>query len=515
MLDTIECKECGNDFQPKQKTQMFCNEEHYRTCSNSQCSKLFLVQRRRLNSNQSTCSPKCAAICRKASSKPLEHRTCRECKASFIPEHFNSIYCQKTHQRICENCKTPYNVDNSKLSKETRACSQSCGSALTHTESSKDLRRENNLLNYGVEHHFQRQDVIEKIKAHPAVRETFYGSEGFKATMLTKYGVENGFQLPNAVPARVSKPNLKWQQLLHDSTGLEWDLERYFANVGNIDLYCEQNGVKLAVEISPTATHNSYIHKIACHRRDCKSLPCSEHAKSKDYHQLKTRTLKEQHGIELITIFDWMDESKLLRFISAKLKLLTNRVGARQCELKAITQRDANLFFKEHHLLGSSRMQSRCYGLFYKGELLQVQSYSPRKNKGSWEAKRLATKSGWIVMGGISRATRQFIKDENPEEIVAFTDLNLGYGSGFDSNHNGFEKVELQPPTMCWSKGDKMILQKSAAFQSADRLIGIANDSKTSIYPESYTNEQVFIAEGWLPVWDCGKIKEIWRNNGQ
>ena len=60
-------------------------------------------------------------------------------------------------------------------------------------------------------------------------------------------------------------------------------------------------------------------------------------------------------------------------------------------------------------------------------------------------------------------------------------------------------------------RGDRMILVKSAAFQSADRLIGIASNSQESPYPDSMSNKDVFLAEGWLPVWDCGKMREEWR----
>lgn len=76
-----------------------------------------------------------------------------------------------------------------------------------------------------------------------------------------------------------------------------------------------------------------------------------------------------------------------------------------------------------------------------------------------------------------------------------------------------FQERAFQPPVKCWSKDNKMILEKTAAFQSADRLLGIAKNSTVSPYPEAMSNEDVFLAEGWLPVWDCGKIKETWVKN--
>lgn len=504
------CKECGETFTPVSSSQKLCKGPHQKICQSSKCGKLFTVKNHRLG-DQLTCNATCAAAYRGENPKELDPIACSECLEIFVPQHFNEIYCSKIHNRTCASCGELFPVDKKRLAKYTPACSPTCGSKMSHTEEAKKVRKANNVEKYGVEHTFQREDIKAKVKDHPAVKNTRYGSEGFRENMLKKHGVENGFQLPNAVPGRISKPNLRWQQLLEELTGASWEFEKFFSNVGNVDLYCELNGVKLAIEISPTATHNSHVHKIACTRRGCEDLPCKDHGKTRIYHQLKTVLLKEEHEVELITIFDWMDETKLIQFIRAKLNLLTKRIGAKSCEVREITQREANAFLKEHHLLGASRKQTHCYGLFFKGELLQVQTYSPRKETGSWEAKRLATKTDWLVIGGVSRLTKRFMLDANPKEIVAFSDLNLGYG-GFDSKFNSFQVSELQKPTLCWSKGDRMILQKSAAFQSADRLIGVAKNSKSSIYPEDWTNEQVFLAEGWLPVWDCGKIREVWNN---
>lgn len=532
---------CSNIFLKTNPQMKYCNEQHYSTCTI--CSKSFEVE-----------------------ASPKMKETCFECsklRGDLI----------RKEARIAASRKK-YGVDSVFSLPEIQTKARNTNMSrygYANPFERKDVQdsiKDSNLEKYGVEWSSQRNDVKEKIKntnlsrygvttpaknkeilkrmqetslknnghinpyASQAIKkkrvessQKAYGvnypmqsadfRESFSQIIKDKYGVAWPIQLPNAVPGRISKTNRVWKTNLEDQTGLDWVFEKFFAGVGNVDLYTENNGVKLAVEISPTPTHNSYMNKIACNRRGCTVLPCPDHGKPKDYHQMKTKLLKENHGVELITVFDWMNPVKIMPFIQAKLKLNSKKIGARKCELREITQREANSFLKEYHLLGASRKQTRCYGLFYNEELLQVQTFSPRKSERSWEAKRLATRTGYVVIGGISKVTKRFVEDENPLEIVAFTDLNLGYGSGFDSLYNGFQSVELQKPTLCWSKGDKMILQKSAAFQSADRLIGIANNSTDSPYPSDWSNEEVFLAEGWLPVWDCGKIKETWRKNEQ
>ena len=266
-----------------------------------------------------------------------------------------------------------------------------------------------------------------------------------------------------------------------------------------LDFYFPKS--KFAIEVSPTATHSSEAIEMSFG-----SLP----GKDRNYHMNKA-SMCHDVGVSLLTIFDWMPEDRVQSLIRSKLRLDSHKIGARKCELRSISQTIANRFLKEFHIMGGSRKQSHCYGLFYNDELIQVQTFG-ENSKWGWEAKRLATRDDWLIAGGISKITKRFIKEVNPKTIVAYADLNISWPD-FDSRFNGFKLDGVIKPQKCWSKGSKMILDRSAAFQSADRLIGIADNSKNSIYPESWTNEQVFMAEGWYPVWDCGMIREVYYSN--
>lgn len=509
MLEPKKCRECKKEFAPSQRTQVFCSDAHYRKCKNPECGELFEVPRRRLNSNMKTCDTQCSSAYRRTLS--LGSKKCKECEASFTPDHFNDTYCKNTHKRICKVCSKSFEVPKSKLSKETPTCSPSCGASYSHNESSKKKRIENNLKKYGVEHTFQRKDIKEKIYLSEGFQKSKFGSDLHKKSMLNKYGVDNGFLMPNANPKSISKSNKEWRESLQKLTGENWEFEKFFEGVGSIDLYSEKNGVKLAVEINPTSTHNSFKHLIACNKRGCTEFPCSAHGKGRGYHQDRVLKLKELHDVDLISIFDWTDKDKIFNIIHSKMKMTENRIGARSCELRRISQKEANSFLKKYHILGGSKKQGFCYGLFYEDELISVSTFSRRKGD-SWEAKRLASQPNFQVIGGISKMTKQFKKDADPEEIVAFTELSLGAAS-FDRDYNSFSKREMQKASKIWSKGNRKVLDKTAAFQSADRLIGIAKNSKESPYPSSMSNEEIFIAERWLPVWDCGKIKDTWMKS--
>lgn len=389
------------------------------------------------------------------------------------------------------------------MRRPSATCSSSCAASLSHNDHSKLVRVENSLTKWGVENPFQAPEIKQKIKDNPKAKESRYGSDGFTKLMVDRFGVDNAFLMPQAVPGRISKINLQWKNKLEKATGLSWTLEQPINGVRTVDLYVEHEGKKLAVELHPTATHNSHKNLVACNRRGCKIFPCS-HSKARNYHQARALSIAEAN-VQLISVFDWMNEDRVIAFVRGALKLQTRRAYARKCELRRIDQRTANKFLKQYHMLGGSTRQEFCYGLYYEGELVQVQTFVKRTH--DWEARRLASKDDWQIIGGISRGTKAFIREAQPAKIVAFSDLSLSIPD-FDSRFNGFTEREIQRPVLCWSKGSRMILAKSASWQSADRLLGIAKNSKTSPYGEDLSNEDVFLAEGWLPVWDCGKIKE-------
>lgn len=487
-----------------------------------ECGKLF-------KKRGVTCSRKCSVAQRKKTNlkKPL---TCELCGKTFYNTVGRGKFCTNDHYTNCRVCGKSFVIPRGRERDENPTCGYSCGAVYSHRkEESKEKRRQNSLKKWGVEHPFQAPEVKEKIEKALEGTAGRFGTEASKKAIKKALGVENASQLeevkkkkaatykknytdkgiyPNRGP--VSKTNLRWQKLLEDATGLEWELEKYFDNVGSIDLYAENKGARVAVEISPTATHSTHRNLIACSYRDCpKDEKCTEHTVERLYHQHKARDLKKFHNISLTTIFDWTDEEKIVSFIRSRLKLDENKVYGKQTEVREISQRDANRFLKEFHMLGPSRLQKHCYGLYYDDLLVQVQTFAPLKQEGVYEARRLATRSNWAVIGGVSKITKHFLKTVQPKQVVAFSDLNLSWPD-YDLKHNDFERIEIQPPQKCWSKGSEMILAKTAAWQSADRLLGIANDSKSSIYPEDWTNDQVFLAEGWLPVWDCGMIKDVW-----
>lgn len=127
-------------------------------------------------------------------------KTCahKYCDNTFVAKHYNVKYCDADHFSVCEKCGKEFPVSKKKISKNPRACSQSCASSLSHSEESREKRRENSLKKYGTEFVTQSSEMKEKIKtaldSNPD-KDFRIGSDNHKKQIQEKYGVENVSQL--------------------------------------------------------------------------------------------------------------------------------------------------------------------------------------------------------------------------------------------------------------------------------------------------------------------------------
>ena len=176
------CPRCGDVFVPEQPNQQVCTKEHFKQCV--VCGKNFPWDKRK-----KTCSTICTAALRQSSQK---ERNCAYCGESFKPGNHKAMYCHRDHYSQCVVCKKDFIIAD--IHRISKTCSTSCAATLSHTDSAKQKRIENNLKKHGVEHTFQADAVKEKIKTaldtDPA-KDYRIGSESFKKLIKDEYGVEN------------------------------------------------------------------------------------------------------------------------------------------------------------------------------------------------------------------------------------------------------------------------------------------------------------------------------------
>ena len=239
---------------------------------------------------------------------------------------------------------------------------------------------------------------------------------GLSKDTIRRYAKNLGIELPKG-----NRLNQSWKILLERETGIQFELEGgiYNSPYKKVDLYNEE--FKIAVEINPTITHSSQ--------------PSVFHEKkvSKSYHQERA-VEAEQNGWNLIQVFDWDREEDIISLIKSLSNKEQTIIHARKCETMEISIKEAKSFTKDNHRQGNVGKESLAFGLFYKGKLVQVMTFSKERfNKAGerdYEIIRMCSLKEHKVIGGASKLFSSFINSNHkPNRIKTFVDYSKGNGS--------------------------------------------------------------------------------------
>ena len=179
--------------------------------------------------------------------------------------------------------------------------------------------------------------------------------------------------------------------------------------------------------------------------------------KDKNYHFNKSK-IAEKNGIRLIHIYEyeWNDpvqRKKIELMLNIALGRVNNKIYARQCDVRKISNQEAKSLNEQVHLQGHRNAQVT-YGLFYKNELVQLMSFSKTKyNKNltdddSWEIIRGCPGSNNIVVGGVSKLFTHFIREYSPTKVFSYCDFNKFDGKSYEAL--GMKFIGYTGPDMKW-----------------------------------------------------------------
>ena len=530
-----KCKECGKEFNPKNKNQLYCNGPHFRKCPI--CGKEYEVKyKQHLNRPPVACSYKCRAEKTKRTSlerygctAPGNNPEARAKSRATMTERYGAAYTLQSKEltdKVKSTTKERYGVENAMQNAEINAKAAETDKAnhggvrAFNTEDSYRHRKETieerygseselslsfrekvkqpNIERYGAEHPMMNEDILAKQQAsvleHYGVMSALSDPEvreKGKRTMLDKYGVDNAMKVEEFVlkaesakkgTGRRSQINLAFESQL-DTIGIEYESEKFLDGKW-FDIYIpDQN---LVIEINPTYTHSAVNHHT--HR-----------AKDPNYHLDKVRIAKN-NGLRCIHIFDWDNWDKILGMIDNSTKL-----NARNCSVITPTKEELDKFLEENHLQGTCRGQSIVFGLEHDGELVEVMTFgTPRYNKNyDTELLRLCTKSGYMVRGGASKLFSHAIKTNNLGSIISYCDLSKFDGSVYESI--GMTKVKDTSPGKIWSYHGKKITSNLLNQRGFDQLFG-------TDYGKGTSNEELMLEHNWLPIYDCGQRVYEYKN---
>jgi hypothetical protein len=225
----------------------------------------------------------------------------------------------------------------------------------------------------------------------------------------------------------------------------------------------------------------------------------SEFFKSKSYHLDKSNKCLEK-DIQLIHIWEdeWVFKQDIVKsIISNRLGLISNKIYARQCEIKVIDDsRLVREFLDLNHIQGYSQSSLKL-GLYYNSELISLMTFGYRHTnaKKEFELIRFCNKKNLNVIGAASKLFNYFISNNNFDTLISYSDYRLFDGQMY--NTLGFTKEYLSKPDYFWC----IELERKHRFNFNKRLLIKAG------FDGNLTENQIMWGRGYYKVFGCGQYR--------
>lgn len=559
------CEYCHKEFDARVKSQRFCSNDHYTKCCI--CGKTIKLNSQQLRNSKTLSDFVCSKECRiqksvnqkyiinngnyrseesknKIKQTNLERyggtgfaskqikekykKTCIERYGTLKHslnlqkrfktnlERYNSISPlgnKDIQNNIKENNKKKYNCEYPFQNEEIHK--KAILNCINTWQNNKDeilsKIKNTNLEKYGKEFAIQNNNIKNKIKQTKLERygdpnytnwkkanetkkkrygtHTYNNLDKIKQTNLDRYGISYTCQLPQVIEKNkhmISNINRHFKKLLDD-----YNIKsNYEFKLNNMSYDLKIENTNILIELNP-----SYTHQSTGFRYFGKS---QKDPLNKNYHIEKTKNALN-NGYRCIHVFDWDNWNKIINLLKPKEKIY-----ARNCNIKQVSDIDINKFLNEYHLQGTCRGQSIKLGLYYNNELIQVMSFGkPRYNKNyQYELLRLCTSPNYIVIGGSEKLFNYFIKNYKANSIISYCDNAKFKGDVYINLH--FKLKSFGQPALHWSKGKEQITNNLLNQRGYDQLFN-------TNYGKGTSNYDLMIQNNWKGIYDCGQSVYIWN----
>lgn len=227
----------------------------------------------------------------------------------------------------------------------------------------------------------------------------------------------------------------------------------------------------------------------------------------KNKHLLKTE-LCQKNDIRLIHIWEhhFIQNPLLIKSMIANALGLSKKIAARKCDVREIPSAQANAFLKQNHLNSFLRTKVNV-GLFLKDELVAVMTFGKKRfgksNPNDWEIYRFCSLAGHQIQGGASKLFSYFVNQYNPDRVMSFADRCLGGGDTYLKL--GMTEEVPTPPAYFWA--NRHIATHLSRFKTQKhKLKNLLGDK----FDENLSEDGNMKKLGWFKLWDCGNRKFSW-----
>lgn len=195
-------------------------------------------------------------------------------------------------------------------------------------------------------------------------------------------------------------------------------------------------------------------------------------------------TIFSKKNLKLIHLWEdvWRSKPKIVQSRLLSLLGQSETIPARLTQVRRIDKLILDKFLIINHLQGTVGAKLK-YGLFLPKRyfrviegnknifsenaeelLVAVASFSNAKKivrEGqifrSYELIRFANLAGFTVVGGLNKLLKNFIKEQNPDDIMTYADSDWSDGSNYEKM--GFERMNQTPP-LCFMLDNQTLTRK-------------------------------------------------------
>ena len=209
-----------------------------------------------------------------------------------------------------------------------------------------------------------------------------------------------------------------------------------------------------------------------------------------------------QGGVHLITLFEdeWLYRKETVKkVILGILNIDTDKVYARNTEVRPATWAEVSPIYAENHLQGEGSPCKENYALIHDGEVVAAMSVrADRFGSNDKELTRYAFRKR--VVGGFSKLLKAF-KDAQttPGCLVSYSDKRWFRGQTYEKA--GFKYSGETGPGYWWAKGPKRYSRVRFQKHKLKELL--------PKFDETLTEEENMYANGYWKIWDCGQDRWI------
>lgn len=228
--------------------------------------------------------------------------------------------------------------------------------------------------------------------------------------------------------------------------------------------------------------------------------------KRRFYHVQKTNMV-EKLGYKLIHIFEdeWefkkdLVKSRLTRILN---KDVSQKLYARKCEIKKISNEEKNEFLNKNHIQGKDSSSIKL-GAFINNELVSIMTFgklrvalgNKNQNENEYELYRFCSSKN--VIGVASKLLSYFIKKYNPNKIITYCDRRWSDSNNFYKKL-GFEYIKTCPPNYWYIINSKRFHR----FNYRKNVL----QSKLENFNPLLSEWENMKNNGYDRIWDCGSFK--------